>query len=427
MRILILTYGTRGDVQPFVALGKGLKARGHEVTLATSTRFDSFVSGHGLSFCGISDDLLAVLDTQEGKDLMENTNSIFDAIGNNLRFVGRMGGMIRQQFEDGWKAADAARPELVLFHPKGFAGTMIAEKFGCPAVICLPFPMMVPTGDRPHIGFPNLPFGRAYNRWTYSVVNTMAALAVKGELRKARAAHGLPRARSYSAIRNADSERLPSMTAVSPSVVPQPSDWGATDQMTGYWFLDAEPDFTPSSELADFLASGPPPVYIGFGSISGKNPKRLAEIAIGALQETNQRGILATGWGGLEASDLPHTILKIDGAPHDWLFPQMAAVVHHGGAGTTASGLRAGVPSIITPFLGDQPFWGERVHALGAGPAPIPQKKLTMSNLANAIRVCTQDSEIQERAKRLGSRVRSENGIENAISFLKTLPACSKL
>lgn len=427
MRILILTYGTRGDVQPFLALGQGLKARGHDVWLATSTRFESFIEAQGLQFCGLSDELLAILDTAEGKELMENTSSIFDAIGNNLRFLGRIGSMIRQQFEDSWVAAEKARPDLVLFHPKGFAGTMIAEKFGCPAVICLPFPMMIPTGETPHLGFPRLPFGSGYNRWTYSVVNSMAAMSTKGQLKKSRADHGLPPARTYSPIRSADGARLPSMTAVSPSVVPSPADWTETDRMTGYWFLEPEAGFVPSAELAGFLESGPPPVYIGFGSISGKDPARLARIAVEALTATGQRGILATGWGGLDADLLPDSILKIDAAPHDWLFPRMAAVVHHGGAGTTAAGLRAGKLSIITPFMGDQPYWGARVHELGAGPAPIPQKKLTVDNLSAAIREALKNSKMRAQAELIGQAIRSENGVQRAIDFLSTLPGCASV
>ena len=146
---------------------------------------------------------------------------------------------------------------------------------------------------------------------------------------------------------------------------------------------------------------------------------RVTRIVIEALLEVGVRGIIATGWGGLEADDLPHTILKIDRAPHDWLFPRVAAVVHHGGAGTTAAGLRAGRPTSVCPFFGDQPFWGARVHALGVGSRPIPQKKLTVSKLAEAIQEATRNPTLRNNAEALGEKIRQETGIANAISILE--------
>ncbi|MAP96158.1 MAG: UDP-glucose--sterol glucosyltransferase [Ponticaulis sp.] len=421
MKILILTYGTRGDVQPFLALGVALKNRGDDVSLCTSTRFEPFVTDHGLNFCPVPDDLLAVLDTREGRDMLENTHSILDAIRNNLRFARRIGPMLRDQLEAGWRAGQETKPDLVIFHPKGAAGPLVAEAFGVPAVVGLPFPMMVPTGDVPHIGFPNLPFGRRYNRATYWLVNSMAALALKGPLKKLRAKYDLPKAKVYDSLHLADGTQLPSMTAVSPHVVPEPNDWGPNHCMTGYWFLDHEADWTPSEVLQSFLQAGPPPVYIGFGSMAGKKPEQLAEIAVSALQKSGQRGLIATGWGGLKPSDLPETILQIDHAPHDWLFPQMACVVHHGGAGTTAAGLRAGVPSVITPFMGDQPYWADRVATLGVGPKGIPQKKLTTENLAEAIEHAVGSDAIKSAAAALGERIRSESGLATALGFIENV------
>lgn len=162
-----------------------------------------------------------------------------------------------------------------------------------------------------------------------------------------------------------------------------------------------------------------------FKAISGKehNPQRLARIAIAALQATNQRGILATGWGGLQASQLPENIFQLDQAPHDWLFPRVSAVVHHGGAGTTAAGLRAGCPTIICPFFGDQPFWGQRVHTLGVGPRPIPQKQLTVQKLVGAIQEVIFNPSLSNRAEILGQKIRAEDGIGNAIAIIETLTA----
>jgi UDP:flavonoid glycosyltransferase YjiC (YdhE family) len=165
----------------------------------------------------------------------------------------------------------------------------------------------------------------------------------------------------------------------------------------------------------DFLQSGPPPVYIGFGSMAGRDPERRAEIALEALKRSGQRGVLLTGWGGLQPRDLPDDVYAVDSVPHDWLFPQMAAVVHHGGAGTTAAGLRAGTPTVIVPFFGDQPFWGRRVAELGVGPAPIPQKQLSVERLAAAIRTAAGDPAMRARAQELGRRIRQEDGVARAV------------
>ncbi|MFN2107656.1 MAG: glycosyltransferase, partial [Candidatus Promineifilaceae bacterium] len=168
----------------------------------------------------------------------------------------------------------------------------------------------------------------------------------------------------------------------------------------------------------NFLAAGDPPVYVGFGSMAGRDPVRLTGIVIDALRLAGLRGILATGWGGLQARDLHPTIFKLESAPHAWLFPRMAAVVHHGGAGTTAAGLRAARPTVICPFMGDQPFWGSRIHALGAGPEPIPQKKLTPENLAAALRQAVDGPEMRARAETVAEGIRSENGVANAIAII---------
>jgi len=424
MNILILTYGTRGDVQPFVALGKALESRGHVVTLAGPSRFEDFVAGHGLAFAGISDEMLALIETPAGKHMLENTRTILDSIRNGLRFSRRIRPMIRDQIEDSWAAAEASRPDVVVFHPKGFSGPTIAEAFECPAVLALPFPMLVPTGERPHLGFPSLPLGRGYNRFTHRAVNALSTVAMRGPLKALRARHGLPRAKRLDVLHFADGRRVPSLTAVSPSVVPEPEDWSPIDRMIGNWFLDESDGWAPPDDLVGFLQAGPAPVYVGFGSMAGKDPERLAEVVVEALRRSGQRGILATGWGGLVSAASDTSIFTIESAPHDWILPRTAAVVHHGGAGTTAAGLRAGVPSIVVPFMGDQPFWGERVEALGVGPPPIPQKRLTVARLETAIRAAVNDGVMRERAASLAVKIRAENGATDACRFVEEQVGC---
>lgn len=423
MNVLILTYGTRGDVQPFVALGKALRERGHVVTLATSTRFESFVVAHGLRFAGMSDEMLSLLDTPAGKHMVENTRTIFDGLRNGLRFSRRIRPMLRDQIADSWIAARACRPDVVVYHPKGFAGPTIAEACDCPALLVLPFPMLVPTGERPHIGFPSLPLGLRANRLTYRLVNALSSIPMKGPLEAFRSRIGLPRAKRLDVLHTAEGMRIPALTAVSPTVVPEPEDWAPTDCMVGYWFLDEGDDWTPPKDLVAFLDEGPPPVYVGFGSMAGRAPERRAKIVVEALERTGQRGIVATGWGGLAPFVESTSILTIESAPHAWILPRTRAAVHHGGAGTTAAALRAGVPSIVVPFMGDQPFWGARVESLGAGPPPIPQKRLTVARLEAAIRATVTDEAMQATAAALGAKIREEDGLGRACRFIEELVA----
>ena len=215
----------------------------------------------------------------------------------------------------------------------------------------------------------------------------------------------------------------PILYGYSKHVVPIPPDWGPWLHVTGYWFEKNNPAYQSPADLAAFLDAGPPPVYVGFGSATDREAAALTRLVIDALAAVGQRGILLGGWANLGGENLPPSILRIADAPHDWLFPRMAAVVHHGGAGTTAAGLASGVPSIVVPFFADQPFWGRRVAALGAGPAPIPRKQLTAKRLAAAIRQAVGDAEMQRRAANLGALIRSEDGVAAAVSVVEKLVA----
>ena len=216
-------------------------------------------------------------------------------------------------------------------------------------------------------------------------------------------------------------QNMPILYGFSPAVIPAPADWKGNTHITGYWFVEEADTWQPPAALLDFLQSGSPPVYIGFGSMSNRNPEETADVVIQAMALTDQRAILLSGWGGLQKSDLPGSIFMIDSIPHSWLFPRVAAVVHHGGASTTAAGLKAGVPSVIIPFFGDQPFWGQRVADLGVGPKPIPRKKLTAEKLANAIREVITNEDMRQRAAKLGKQIQAEDGIASAVTIISQL------
>lgn len=413
MKILILTIGSRGDVQPYVALGRGLQQAGHSVTLCTGALFQELVTAHGLSFLPLDDEMIRLADSPEGRQMMEGG-------GNPMKAINMVKPMIRRMLADMWTAAQATQPDLILYHPKTLGGYHVAEARQTAVILSLVLPLLTPTREFA-LPMTSANLGGFLNRLSYKMAPLIAA-PYSSLINEFRQQLGLkPAGRILNELKLANGRDMPVMYGFSHHIVPRPADWPETTVATGYWFLPAEEAWQPPADLCAFLQAGPPPVYIGFGSMTGAQPERLADIAIGALQKAGQRGILATGWGGLQPGQLPATIFKLESAPHDWLLPQMTAVVHHGGAGTTAAGLRAGKPSLICPFLGvgDQLFWGERVHRLGAGPPPIKRKNLTVDNLAAAIEQMAQSPAMQQKAAALAERLQAEDGIANALRFVE--------
>ena len=220
------------------------------------------------------------------------------------------------------------------------------------------------------------------------------------------------------------------MLGFSPHIVPRPADWRPNVHYTGYWLPD-EPGWTPPDALVHFLAAGPPPILVSFGSMAVRNPQRLTALVVQAAQLAGQRLILQSGWAGLGQArlgqaglgqrDLPPTVFALDYAPYRWLFPRLAAVVHHGGSGTTGFGFWAGIPAILTPFLFDQFYWGQRIQALGVGPAPIPQKSLTADNLAEAMITAVTNQPMRQKAAVLGEKIRQEDGVATAVRLIQQI------
>lgn len=212
--------------------------------------------------------------------------------------------------------------------------------------------------------------------------------------------------------------RVPIMHGFSSQLVPRPRDWGDHLTVTGYWFLEDTPGWKPQRELAEFMDAGDAPVYVGFGSMKTRQPSSTARIVLKALERANKRAVFQGGWAGLHDVEFPSSVFKLDAVSHDWLFSRSAALIHHGGGGTTGTGLRSGTPTITIPFYADQPFWGHRVAAIGAGPPPISRKRLAVEVLSETIQVATNSIGIKTRASQIGEQIRVENGIANAVAFI---------
>ena len=414
MRIVIIAPGSRGDVQPYIALGKGLQNAGHHIRLVSHSNFETLVTSYGLEFWSFGNDVKDAVETKEMRELTERGNFFLlmakmakEAQREALRFA--EGGLLAAQSMD-----------IVLSGIGGlFIGTAIAEKLDMPLVQAYVFPF-TPTEEFSSVLTPKLP--TLLNRFSHQLARQLMWQGFRSADTIARKkVLNIPVAPLLGPYASKSTRHMPILYGFSPSVIPPPSDWNDNTHITGYWFLEETDDWQPPAALLDFLQSGPPPLYIGFGSMSNRNPEQTADLIIQALALTNQRAVLLSGWSGLHKNNVPGSIFMIDSIPHSWLFPRMSAVIHHGGASTTAAGLKAGVPSVVIPFFGDQPFWGQRIADLGVGTKPIPRKKLTAERLADAIREVITNQEIRHRAEKLGKKIQGENGIKSAVSIFNNL------
>jgi sterol 3beta-glucosyltransferase len=411
-RVLLLTSGTRGDVQPFVALARGLQRAGHEALVCTHERFRGFVEAHGVAYAFMNDDLLKLADTSAGRALTEGR-------GNPIAALRTVGPIFARMLREAQAAAVGA--DLIVHHPKSLAAPSLAEAHDIPAVMVLPVPAMTPTRAfaLPLLGDRQL--GPWLNRASYAPL-ALQTRAFREIVDRWRGELGLPRARLRPPHLDARGRPVPTLYPVSQRVVPRPPDWPASTVLTGFWYLDDHAT-EPPAELVAFLAAGPAPVAVGFSSMVGRDAAGRSRLVLEAVERAGVRAVLVTGWGGLDAAAVPprlrERVLAVPSTPFEWLFPRSAAVVHHGGAGSTAEGLRAGVPSLVCPFFGDQPFWGARVARLGVGPRPIPQRRLTVDRLAAALRTLVEDDAMRARAAALGVEIAGEDGVGEAVRRLE--------
>ncbi|KAF3762246.1 family 1 glycosyltransferase, partial [Cryphonectria parasitica EP155] len=448
LNVVIQIVGSRGDVQPFVALGKVLKdTYGHRVRVATHPVFRTFVEENGLEFFSIGGDpaeLMAFMVKHPG--LMPG----FDAVKSGEIAKRRRG--IEQIVLGCWRscveAGDGLGPppephqsgeplssftngdytlpgdtgskpfvaDAIIANPPSFAHIHIAEKMGIPLHMMFTMPWTA-TKAFPH-PLANIESSNAEvvmtNCVSYAMVEMMTWQGLGDVINRFRTkVLDLEPLSLIWAPGLLTRLQIPTTYCWSPALIPKPTDWGREISISGFYFLDLATSYTPAPDLAAFLDAGPPPIYIGFGSIVVDDPNKLTRMIFDAVTIAGVRALVSQGWGGLGADSvgIPDGVFMLGNCPHDWLFKKVSCVVHHGGAGTTAAGIKTGTPTVVVPFFGDQPFWGSMIAQAGAGPKPVRYKDLTAEILAEMITSALQP-ETQARAKELGERIRAEKGAD---------------
>ncbi|MFE4354657.1 glycosyltransferase [Kitasatospora sp. NPDC056800] len=392
MRILVTAAGSHGDVVPYTGLGAYLRGAGHEVALAAPETFRELVAGSGLGFRPLPVDPRGAGTAPTG--------GRSELLARAAAFIGKLG--------DG--LADAAAPGadlLLLSTTTAPLGWHLAEAMGVPSIGVYLQPTL-PTREFP----PVVGGGRSLGSWGNRAAGALGQRVVDrlhtGAAHRLRSRLGLPALSQTARRRAVERAHWPVLHGFSPTLVPRPADWRQGLRVVGNWWPYVAEDYGLPAEVEDFLRAGPPPVFIGFGSMAAGQGERLSALTVEALRRAGARGVVQAGWAGTagEGDD----VLTVGELPHARLFPRMAAVVHHAGAGTAAAALRAGVPSVPVPVTADQPFWADRLRRLGAATAPVRFADLTADRLAQAIRQAVEERRLRERAQEAARALAKEDG-----------------
>jgi sterol 3beta-glucosyltransferase len=404
MRVLMVAPGTRGDVAPMAGLGSRLQGLGYEVAIAANPAYAPLVVESGCEFRPLPGDLAELI--------RQPAPGAKTAPGSVMTFWRKLGAYM-ENAATGTLAAAEAGADVILANSVAPYAYDIAEAMGIPAIGA----HLQPT--EPSAAYPPVLMNssRSLGAWGNKVIGERAAAgpapydAPSARLRKQL---GLGKESRAAGERRRRKARATILHGISPSVLPRPSDWHSGLVMAGYWWPAENTRWEPSSDLVDFLADGPAPVFVGFGSSAHLDPEFI-------LEATRRAGVRAVVQGPEGA--LGDDALGVGSVPHQWLFPRMAAVVHHAGAGTTAAGFRAGVPAIGVPVYTDQPLWASRIAALGAGPRPIPYKKLTPERLGDAIAETVASPSYADQARGVAAAIATEDGTVPVLAALRNLPA----
>ncbi len=410
MKITILAGGTRGDVAPYTGIGVRLRDDGHQVTIATHQPFAELVRACDLEFAPIPGDLHTVLASvvfQRWQRVSPSPTAQLRS-GNQVTAVIRQVAQVMREIGDG--VVDVVKQGadlLLLSNTLAPLSYHLADEFRIPSMGVYWGPLD-PTGEFPPIMAGYRSLGRWGNRGTAALAQRMTDAVYAGAVKQQRKRLGLAPVSLGQLRRRQHRQQWPILHGFSPAVVSRPRDWRPGLDVVGYWWSQRAPDWRPPAALVEFLAAGPPPVFVGFGSMAPDHADQLSALAVGALRAARVRGVVQAGWAGIAVTG--DDVISIGDTPHDWLFPKMSVVVHHCGAGTTGAAIRAGKPAVAVPVMIDQFFWAGRLARLGVAPRPVPFARLSVERLAAGIRAALDDPAHREPAETLGRQIAMEDG-----------------
>ncbi|MGZ4231195.1 MAG: glycosyltransferase [Solirubrobacteraceae bacterium] len=404
MLVAILTVGSRGDVQPFLAFGEGLQQAGHTVRICTHPRFENLIRAGGLEFAPLAEGALSRLaETEEGRRWAARSSRWMPTWIGLIRDARSVARRRLREAAAGCDDADV----VVATNLTQLLGWQLSGELGIPLVRTL-------------LHAPNYWMARRSSKGMAAAARQVIWLGVRPWVNAVRKdALGWPRVPLKEPIGMLDKQGQLVLYPFSPAIFPKPAGWGPATEVTGYWSLDSAVDAEPSNALRAFIERGSPPVYVGFGTQIDHDPPRTTATIVEALRRAHVRGVIQRPIEALAGAHLGDDVLAIESVQHGWLFERCRAVVHHGGAGTTATAARAGVPSVIVPHNSDQFSWGRRMAELGLSPPPIPRRRLSVDRLEQAIKATTTDERFHDRARSVARQIRAERGVDQAVEVFE--------
>ncbi|WP_270942171.1 glycosyltransferase [Romboutsia lituseburensis] len=415
MRIAIFTLGSRGDVQPYVALGVEALKYNHEVVICTGESFKSFIEDNNIEFAKADLDLMALLQTEEGQEVFNNgTKHIIKAMKYAKEKVNPAYRKTMEQFYNCAKNAD-----IIIYHPKSFGAQDLALKLDIPCICISPVPFIYPIEE-----FPNLvvysqgSLGKYINKLTYIPIKYADASNIKeiNDFRKN--VLNMPTRKSGIYAYNINNKPIPIVYPISKYLFEDVKTWDNRVYLPGFIFLENKEEKL-DKEIYEFISKGSKPIVVSFSSMPLKNPHKFKETLVKALSKSNNRAIVLTGVSGMNFEN-EENILAVSSAPHNMLFPLSKGIMHHGGVGTMASALKAGKPQLIMPFSVDQPFWANRLYKLGYAIKPLSENSLTVEDLINSFKEMDKEEYINS-ATEIMKKLNSENGNENLIKYIENI------
>lgn len=418
MRIAIFTLGSRGDVQPYVALAKEAINKGHSAIICTGKTFKNLIVENGIEFAEAESDLMAMLETEEGREILNNPTKHILKIKKYVKEV--IGPAYRKTLDQFWEIAQNA--DVIIYHPKAFGVADMSLELGIPCISMPPVPITYPIEEFPNLAIsPTKNLGKTLNKFTYK-------LMAKGELSNLKELNDfrekvlkLKKRKAGIYAYKINDWDIPIIYPISNALFPNVQSWKDKVYLPGFFYLDLENQKLEDTVL-DFINKGSAPIVISFSSMPLKNPDDFKNKLVEALKKTNNRAIVLTGISGMTFEN-HENILAIKQAPHTLLFPLAKGIVHHGGVGTMATALRSGRPQLIIPFAVDQPFWAHRLHTMGYALKPIYEKSLETNDLLLSFREM-EDEKYIKAAVKIKEIIMKENGTENAIKYIETI--CEK-